>query len=301
MKGGKSSGAGSGGSSSNCRRGRTRSGNSNNNNNQGSNSSNRLQRRPVNEQQLLPSCASSAASTFVATRGGEGAGDGGGFTEEQNEGSSTMYEINTCSGAAAGINYNPGRKSKSSSSSDAGSDDDVAGERLKGGGSEEEEKQDPVKLDKKEAVGDGEEAEIIFLDVSILKRLWHQLSSSASKSLIPSSSSPSRGHRKSSLASASAASAVVDQGGAKTKLKKMRCDENLNEFYVVLVIVTIVCYWNGLSGDFVHDDIPAIKMNKDVLALNPLTALFKNDFWGTAMSDAGSHKSYRPLTTVSFR
>ena len=29
--------------------------------------------------------------------------------------------------------------------------------------------------------------------------------------------------------------------------------------------------------------------------------LFKNDFWGTPISDPESHKSYRPLTILSFR
>jgi hypothetical protein len=33
----------------------------------------------------------------------------------------------------------------------------------------------------------------------------------------------------------------------------------------------------------------------------PLSSVFTNDFWGTKLSDPKSHKSYRPLTVLSFR
>lgn len=71
--------------------------------------------------------------------------------------------------------------------------------------------------------------------------------------------------------------------------------------YTFIAIIAVGCYLNGIQGDFVHDDIPAITINKDVLGLTPITHVFRNDFWGTPMSDTNSHKSYRPLTTLSFR
>ncbi|XP_050507114.1 protein O-mannosyl-transferase TMTC1-like [Diabrotica virgifera virgifera] len=71
--------------------------------------------------------------------------------------------------------------------------------------------------------------------------------------------------------------------------------------YSLVATVAIACYVNGLNGNFVHDDIPALTVNKDVLAINKLRNIFLNDFWGTPMADANSHKSYRPLTTLSFR
>ncbi|XP_059608206.1 protein O-mannosyl-transferase TMTC1-like [Phlebotomus argentipes] len=71
--------------------------------------------------------------------------------------------------------------------------------------------------------------------------------------------------------------------------------------HLLILIVTLACYVNGLRGDFVHDDIPAITMNRDVLGHNPLSHLFLNDFWGMSMGDVNSHKSYRPLTTLTFR
>ena len=33
----------------------------------------------------------------------------------------------------------------------------------------------------------------------------------------------------------------------------------------------------------------------------PLSNLLVNDFWGTPLSHSGSHKSFRPLTTATFR
>ncbi|XP_062559276.1 protein O-mannosyl-transferase TMTC1-like [Armigeres subalbatus] len=71
--------------------------------------------------------------------------------------------------------------------------------------------------------------------------------------------------------------------------------------YFVVALIAVLCYLNGVQGDFVHDDIPAITMNKDVLGLSPISQVFRNDFWGTPMADLSSHKSYRPLTTLTFR
>ncbi|XP_066255815.1 protein O-mannosyl-transferase TMTC1-like [Euwallacea similis] len=71
--------------------------------------------------------------------------------------------------------------------------------------------------------------------------------------------------------------------------------------YGVVGTLAVTCYLNGIDGDFVHDDIPAVILNRDVLAQNPLKSVFENDFWGTPMADEDSHKSYRPLTVLTFR
>ncbi|XP_075235053.1 protein O-mannosyl-transferase TMTC1-like [Lycorma delicatula] len=71
--------------------------------------------------------------------------------------------------------------------------------------------------------------------------------------------------------------------------------------YSVVIVIAVLCYINALQGDFVHDDIPALTTNPDVLGTSPLQNLFNNDFWGTPMGDINSHKSYRPLTTLTFR
>lgn len=45
----------------------------------------------------------------------------------------------------------------------------------------------------------------------------------------------------------------------------------------------------------------AILGNPDVIGATPLQQLLQNDFWGTPLSDSGSHGSYRPLCVLSFR
>lgn len=65
---------------------------------------------------------------------------------------------------------------------------------------------------------------------------------------------------------------------------------------VVLVVISRTVF-----NDFVHDDIPAIVRNPDVQGSTGIFSIFKNDFWGTPMSELTSHKSYRPLTVLSYR
>uniref|UniRef100_A0AAY4EGC0 DUF1736 domain-containing protein n=1 Tax=Denticeps clupeoides TaxID=299321 RepID=A0AAY4EGC0_9TELE len=45
----------------------------------------------------------------------------------------------------------------------------------------------------------------------------------------------------------------------------------------------------------------AIKTNQDLLPETPWRNVFYDDFWGTLLTHSGSHKSYRPLCTLSFR
>ena len=71
--------------------------------------------------------------------------------------------------------------------------------------------------------------------------------------------------------------------------------------YMIVWLVSVLCYINGLTGDFVHDDISAITSNPDVTGRNPLFHVFLNDYWGKPLSHPLSHKSYRPLTILTFR
>ncbi|CAH2207813.1 jg25648 [Pararge aegeria aegeria] len=87
---------------------------------------------------------------------------------------------------------------------------------------------------------------------------------------------------------------------SNTKYWRSICD-NEWAIYALVASVGALTYSNSLHGEFVHDDIPAIVTNADVTGANPVVKIFKNDFWGTPMSDTGSHKSYRPLTTLTFR
>lgn len=78
-----------------------------------------------------------------------------------------------------------------------------------------------------------------------------------------------------------------------------RCSGKLKLY--IPSLLAIVVYLNGLNGDFVHDDIFAIKRNRDVTGSNGLIDVIFNDFWGAPMSSNASHKSYRPLTILTFR
>ena len=69
----------------------------------------------------------------------------------------------------------------------------------------------------------------------------------------------------------------------------------------LVAAVSIACYANSWDGDFVFDDSEAILNNKDVKLEKPWQNLFYNDFWGSKLASNTSHKSYRPLTVVSFR
>ena len=57
----------------------------------------------------------------------------------------------------------------------------------------------------------------------------------------------------------------------------------------------------SLGGDFVFDDSEAILGNSDVTGNKSLLELFHHDFWGKDIQSNRSHKSYRPITVLSFR
>ncbi|XP_068627864.1 protein O-mannosyl-transferase Tmtc3 [Battus philenor] len=69
----------------------------------------------------------------------------------------------------------------------------------------------------------------------------------------------------------------------------------------ILVLACILVYHNSLYCGFVFDDISAIKENRDLRPQTPISNIFLNDFWGTPIHKEQSHKSYRPLTVLTFR
>ena len=71
--------------------------------------------------------------------------------------------------------------------------------------------------------------------------------------------------------------------------------------FVLVPFVGACCCLNTLYGSIVWDDRAAVMMNKDVRAEAPLADLFVHDFWGTHIGHRESHKSYRPLTVLTFR
>ena len=72
-------------------------------------------------------------------------------------------------------------------------------------------------------------------------------------------------------------------------------------YQALIILACLICFYNSLENDLVHDDIFAIKKNKDIQLETPMWNIFSNDFWGRNLVDPKSHKSYRPLCTLTFR
>jgi len=73
---------------------------------------------------------------------------------------------------------------------------------------------------------------------------------------------------------------------------------------VIVFLAGIVSFANSYNGEFVFDDAEAIVNNKDVHTgadTVSLSDIFLHDFWGSRLSSNTSHKSYRPLTVLTFR
>lgn len=69
----------------------------------------------------------------------------------------------------------------------------------------------------------------------------------------------------------------------------------------VVFVFAVACFMNSYHGDFVFDDSEAILSNNDLKPETPLSDLFVHDFWGSKLDSKTSHKSYRPLTVLTFR
>lgn len=74
-----------------------------------------------------------------------------------------------------------------------------------------------------------------------------------------------------------------------------------NKAAYVVFILAVICFANSYDGDFVFDDSEAVTGNTDLKPETPLLALFQHDFWGRKLDSKTSHKSYRPLTILTFR
>ena len=58
---------------------------------------------------------------------------------------------------------------------------------------------------------------------------------------------------------------------------------------------------NNFDCEFVYDDPGAILGNEDVLTPLNWERLGRHDFWGRDLIEPVSHRSFRPITVVSFR
>jgi tetratricopeptide (TPR) repeat protein len=70
---------------------------------------------------------------------------------------------------------------------------------------------------------------------------------------------------------------------------------------IFVLLASVFVYLNTLNHEFVLDDHQAIESNKDILPESPISDIFVHDYWGANITHPLSHKSYRPLTILTFR
>jgi len=73
---------------------------------------------------------------------------------------------------------------------------------------------------------------------------------------------------------------------------------------VIVFVAGVISFANSYNGEFVFDDAEALINNKDVCTGTDAVSLsdvFLHDFWGSQLTSSTSHKSYRPLTVLTFR
>ncbi|KAL0281152.1 UNVERIFIED_CONTAM: hypothetical protein PYX00_002225 [Menopon gallinae] len=71
--------------------------------------------------------------------------------------------------------------------------------------------------------------------------------------------------------------------------------------YIIISSLATASCLSSLFGDFVFDDTEVILNNDDILPSTPLSNIFLHDYWGSSIRHNLSHKSYRPLTILTFR
>jgi len=69
----------------------------------------------------------------------------------------------------------------------------------------------------------------------------------------------------------------------------------------LVLFLAVIIRVHTLWGSFIWDDRAAILLNEDVKPSKPFTSLFFHDFWGQNIRAIDSHKSYRPITTLTYR
>ena len=113
---------------------------------------------------------------------------------------------------------------------------------------------------------------------------------------------------------------LMNKGKFHSVTQKRHTQENFRLFIGIVVVglAAVGIFLNSLYGDLVFDDVHAIIRNRfgaedypclryltvscrDVLGETPISSLWVNDYWGDLLSSNESHKSYRPLTVLTFR
>ena len=68
-------------------------------------------------------------------------------------------------------------------------------------------------------------------------------------------------------------------------------------------IIAVIIYWDttALNGKWVYDDAGSVIKNVVVNGMVDWKEAFTRDFWGIEMKEEQSHKSFRPITTLTLK
>ncbi|EPB68418.1 hypothetical protein ANCCEY_12496 [Ancylostoma ceylanicum] len=91
-----------------------------------------------------------------------------------------------------------------------------------------------------------------------------------------------------------------EHGAAESPHKDRHHPWNPNWLILVIAALAILPYIPSLDGEFVFDDSATILNNPIVTGKSHLKQVFTTDYWGYPIASSQSHKSYRPLTTLTF-
>ena len=69
----------------------------------------------------------------------------------------------------------------------------------------------------------------------------------------------------------------------------------------MVFLLALLSYLPSVWGEFVFDDAEAILKNEDVTSNTSIWKVFSDDFWGVPIAKRSSHKSYRPLTVMTYQ
>lgn len=79
--------------------------------------------------------------------------------------------------------------------------------------------------------------------------------------------------------------------------KIRKCSQQDTLLHVTLLILaSCLPFIPGVSDEFVFDDLPAVKNNKDMTETDPFM-IFQHDFWGENITSKNSHKVFRQSCT----
>src|SRR5207253_5659704 len=70
----------------------------------------------------------------------------------------------------------------------------------------------------------------------------------------------------------------------------------MKKAFVLILIVTALCYGNSLRGQFIGDDYIVVVSNRLIKSVGSLPTLFVKNYWG----DGYTEGLYRPLTNLSY-